>query len=84
MASFDRGDTSEKVIGIVAEKLSIDKNTISSDNTTFQNLGADSLSTFEIMLKFQDTFGIEIDDEAADKLSNLRQAVDYIHEKRTK
>jgi len=84
MASFDRGDTSEKVIGIVAEKLSVDRNTINSENTTLQDLGADSLSTFEIMLKFQDTFGIEIDDEAADNLSSIGQAVDYIHGKRTK
>ena len=51
MASFDRGDTSEKVIGIVAEKLSVDRNTINSEKTTLQDLGADSLSTFETASK---------------------------------
>jgi len=83
MAAFDRSDTSAKVIDIVAQKLSLDKNTV-TEQATLQDLGADSLSTFEILLKFQDTFGIEIDDEAADNFSSLREAVDFLHERRTK
>ena len=83
MAVFDRSDTSEKVIDIVAQKLSVEKSSVTQD-ATFQDLGADSLSTFEILLKFQDTFGIEIDDEAADNFSSLRDAIDYMHERRTK
>ena len=83
MAEFDRADTFAKVVDTISQKLSIDKNIISEDST-LQDLGADSLSTFEIILKFQDVFGMEIDDDAADNLSSVRDAVDYIQGKRTK
>jgi len=83
MAAFDRSDTSAKVIDIVVQKLSLEKSSV-TENATLQDLGADSLSTFEVLLKFQDTFGIEIDDETADNLSSLKEAIDYLHEKRTK
>ena len=83
MAEFDRADTFTKVIEIISEKLSIDKNIITKD-ATLQDLGADSLSTFEVILKFQNVFGIEIDDEAADNFSSVGDAVNYIHAKRKK
>jgi len=83
MAEFDRADTFAKVIAIIADKLSIEKHLITEDST-LQDLGADSLSTFEIILKFQDAFGIEIDDEAADNLFSVRDAINYIHAQRKK
>jgi len=83
MASFDRTDTSSKVINIVSKKLSIDKNSV-TESSTLQGLGADSLDTFKILLDLQDKFGIEIDDDAADNFSDLKNVVEFIHEKRTK
>lgn len=83
MAEFDRADTFAKVVEIISQKLSIDKQLVTED-ATLQDLGADSLSTFEVILKFQDVFGIEIDDEAADNLSSVRDAVNYIQAKRKK
>ena len=83
MTVFDRGDTSTKVVDIVAQKLHIDKNSITQDST-FQELGADSLGMVEIMMKLEETFGVEIEDDAAEKLTNMREVVDYIQSKRTK
>jgi len=83
MAEFSREDTRAKVIDIVAQKLSIDKKTIAEDST-FQDLGADSLDMVEIVMRLEEVFGIEIDDDAAEKFSDLRQSVDYINGKRTK
>jgi len=83
MAEFDRADTFAKVADVIADKLSVEKHLV-TENATLQDLGADSLSTFEVILKFQDVFGIEIDDEAADNLSSVADAVNYIHSRRTK
>lgn len=83
MAVFDREDTYKKVVEVVAQKLSIDKEKI-AEVSTFQDLGADSLDMLEIIITLQDKFGIEIDDETADKLDGLHAVVNYIHEKRTK
>ena len=83
MAEFNREDTYIKVIDIVALKLSIDKNTITKE-ATFQDLGADSLNMVEIVMRLEEVFGIEIDDDSAEKFTDLRQAIDYIHSKRTK
>ncbi|MCK5633104.1 acyl carrier protein [bacterium] len=83
MSSFDRNDTSVKVIDIVAEKLSLDKLNI-VEKSTLQDLGADSLDSFEIIVKLQDTFGIEIDDDSADSFSDIQNVVNYVHEKRKK
>lgn len=83
MAEFDRADTFAKVADIISNKLSVDKSLV-LESATLQDLGADSLSTFEVILKFQDVFGIEIDDDAADNLSSVGDAVNYIHSQRKK
>jgi acyl carrier protein len=83
MANFDRADTSNKVIDIVAQKLKVDKNTIAV-TSTLQDLGADSLDLVEIIMKLEETFGIEINDEDAEKLHNISDVVEYVHNLRTK
>ena len=81
--TFDRGDTYNEVVAVVAEKLNTDKNAIAKAST-FENLGADSLDMVEIILELESKFGIEIDDADAEKLTNINQVVDYIQLKRTK
>lgn len=83
MASFDRADTSNKVIEIVAQKLKIDKNTI-TPISTLQDLGADSLDLVEIVMRLEEVFGIEINDEDAEKLHNINDVVDYVQKLRSK
>lgn len=83
MPSFDKADTSNKVIEIVAQKLKVDKNTITLIST-LQDLGADSLDLAEIIIKLEEVFGIEINDEDADKLHNINDVVEYVQKLRTK
>jgi len=80
---FEREDTLNKVVAIVADKLSIDKETVIK-STSFQDLGADSLDMVEIIMKLEEKFGIEINDEDAEKLASLDEVVDYIHKMRKK
>merc|ERR1712146_252680 len=66
-----------KVQDIVAEQLSIEKDKI-TEASTFADLGADSLDTVEIVMAIEDAFGVEVPEDAAAEMSNLKEAVDYI------
>lgn len=81
--SVEMNDTYTKVASIVAEILSIDKTTITPE-TTFEKLGADSLDKLEIIMKLEEAFGIEINDEQAAKLTTLAEAVQKINTLRAK
>ena len=52
--------------------------------STLQDLGADSLDMVEIIMKLEEQFGIEINDEDAEKLHNISDVVDYVQNLRTK
>jgi len=81
--AFPKEDTQQRVIAIIAEKLSMPKENITME-ATFKDLGADSLDIVEIIMNFEETFGIEIKDEDAEKIKTVGQAVDHIHAARTK
>ena len=66
-----------KVQDIVAEQLSIEKDKV-SETSTFADLGADSLDTVEIVMAIEEAFGVEVPEDAAAEMSNLKEAVDYI------
>lgn len=83
MAEFDLQNTNDKVIQIIADKLKIDKSII-KPNATLQDLGADSLALVEIIMKLEEQFGIEIDDEKAESLKNVQDVVNYVHSMRSK
>ena len=83
MAQFDKSETQQKITQIIAETLSIEKETIQPDET-FEKLGADSLDMFEIIMKLEEEFGIEISDDEAAKIASLTDAVDKVHALRTK
>ncbi len=81
--AFVKEDTLQKVISIIAEKLSTSQENITVDST-FKDLGADSLDIVEIIMNFEENFGVEIKDEDAEKIKSVGQAVDLIHVARTK
>ena len=81
--SFNKEDTIKKVETIIADKLSIPHENISA-TATFKDLGADSLDIVEIIMSFEETFGIEIKDEDAETIKTVGHAVDLIHNARTK
>ncbi len=83
MTHYDSPDTFAKVVAIVAAIIKIDPSTITADST-FDSLGADSLDMLEIIMKLEETFGIEISDEQAEQIKTVGQAVEAIQKIRTK
>lgn len=81
--AFTKEDTVAKVTGIIEDKLSVPSGQITL-NATFKDLGADSLDIVELIMSFEEEFGIEIKDEDAEKIESVGQVVDHIHESRTK
>jgi acyl carrier protein len=68
----------DKVKSIIVEQLGVDEDEVTLDASFTEDLGADSLDIVELVMAFEEEFGIEIPDEEAEKISNVREAVDYI------
>ncbi|HEY4687052.1 MAG TPA: acyl carrier protein [Candidatus Subteraquimicrobiales bacterium] len=71
----------EKVRDITAEQLSVEKNEITPETTFMDDLGADSLDVVELVMAFEEEFGLEIPDEDAEKIRKVNEVVDYIEKK---
>ena len=71
----------DKIKEIIIDKLGADVGKISMDAKFIDDLGADSLDTVELIMQFEEEFGIEIPDEDAEGLLSVGQAVDYISTK---
>ncbi|MCG6551292.1 MAG: acyl carrier protein [Candidatus Magnetominusculus sp. LBB02] len=71
----------EKVKEIIAKQLGIDISQIKPESSVMEDLGADSLDTVEMVMAFEEAFGIQIPDEAAEKISKVQDAIDYIKNK---
>ncbi len=68
----------EKVKSIIVEQLGVDGDEVTLDASFTEDLGADSLDIVELVMAFEEEFDIEIPDEEAEKISNVREAVAYI------
>ena len=68
----------QKIVDIVVEKLGVDNEKVTEDAKFIDDLGADSLDTVELIMEFEEEFGIEIPDEDAETILSVKQAVDYI------
>lgn len=68
----------EKVKKIIAEQLGVDEGEVKSEASFVEDLGADSLDIVELVMAFEEEFGIEIPEEDAEKITNVQEAVDYI------
>ena len=74
--------TEEKVKKIVMDHLGIEESKISLDSKFIDDLGADSLDTVELVMAFEEKFGIEIPDDAAETILTVQNAVDFIDNKK--
>jgi acyl carrier protein len=68
----------DKVKAIIVEQLSVDEGEVTATASFIDDLGADSLDTVELVMAFEEGFGIEIPDDAAEKITTVRESIDYI------
>lgn len=72
----------ETVKKIVVEHLGVDAAKVTDNASFIDDLGADSLDTVELVMTFEEEFGIEIPDDAAEKIVTVKDAIDYINHKK--
>ena len=70
--------TEEKVKDIIVEQLGVNPEQVTKDAKFIEDLGADSLDTVELVMAFEEEFGIEVPDEDAEKLQSVGDVVSYI------
>jgi acyl carrier protein len=68
----------ERVKAIIVEQLGVDAEEVVADASFVEDLGADSLDTVELIMAFEEEFGVEISDEDAEKIRKVRDAIEYI------
>ena len=73
-------DIAERVRKIVVEHLGVDEADVKESASFMDDLGADSLDTVELVMAFEEEFGCEIPDDAAEKITTVKDAIDFIQE----
>lgn len=69
---------SERVKQLVVEHLGVEESKINDNSSFVDDLGADSLDTVELVMKFEEEFNVEIPDTAAEKIATVKDAITYI------
>jgi acyl carrier protein len=67
-----------RVKKVIAEKLGVEESTIKNEASFVDDLGADSLDTVELVMALEEEFNCQIPDEEAEKITTVRQAIDYV------
>ena len=73
-------DVAERVKKIVVEHLGVDADKVKPEASFIDDLGADSLDTVELVMAFEEEFGCEIPDDAAEKILTVKDAITFIEE----
>ena len=70
-----------KIKKIIVDQLGVDADEVKDEASFMDDLGADSLDTVEMVMAFEDEFGVEIPDEDAEKIKTVKDAISYIGER---
>jgi acyl carrier protein len=73
-------DTADRVKKIVVEHLGVDEGKVTDNASFIDDLGADSLDTVELVMAFEEEFGCEIPDDAAEKILTVKDAIGFVDE----
>ena len=73
-------DTAERVQKIVVEHLGVEADKVTQDASFIDDLGADSLDIVELVMAFEEEFGVDIPDEDAEKMRTVGDAIAYLRE----
>ena len=76
-------DIADRVKKIVVEHLGVEEDKVTETASFIDDLGADSLDTVELVMAFEEAFGVEIPDDAAEKITTVGDAIKYIEEHKT-
>lgn len=71
-------DITAKVKEIIVEELGVEESEVTPEASFIEDLGADSLDTVELIMKFEEEFDIDIPDEDAEKLTTVGKAIEYL------
>ena len=71
-------NTAERVKNIVVEHLGVEEDKVTDTSSFIDDLGADSLDTVELVMAFEEEFGCEIPDDAAEKILTVQDAITFI------
>ncbi|WP_353211655.1 acyl carrier protein [Rhodovarius sp.] len=71
-------EVADKVKKIVVEHLGVEEAKVTEAASFIDDLGADSLDTVELVMAFEEAFGVEIPDDAAEKITTVKDAIDFI------
>lgn len=71
-------DTFERVKKVIVDQLSVEESEVTPEASFTTDLGADSLDTVELVMAFEEEFGVEIPDEEAEKIIKVQDAVSFI------
>jgi acyl carrier protein len=74
-------DVNQKVKEIIMERLGVSEEKITPEASFINDLGADSLDTVELMMELEEAFGVSIEDEEAEKIQTVKDAVSYLETK---
>ena len=68
----------DRVKKIIVDQLGVEEETVTAEASFVDDLGADSLDTVELVMALEEEFGVEIPDEDAEKITRVKEAIDYI------
>jgi acyl carrier protein len=71
-------ETADRVKKIVVEHLGVEAEKVTEEASFIDDLGADSLDIVELVMAFEEEFSVEIPDDAAEKITTVKDAIDYI------